>query len=82
MADALRLVEHFKLSLDDFRKEHCDRDEEGKLALKQHQDHSCVFLDDAGCTINAVKPEQCSGFPMTWRDSESFDYCEGIRQLT
>ncbi|MDG2123151.1 MAG: YkgJ family cysteine cluster protein [Verrucomicrobiales bacterium] len=37
------------------------------LALEDHPDGACIFLDGNSCTIQPVKPGQCRGFPNTWR---------------
>lgn len=36
------------------------------LALKEQADGSCIFLQDDGCAVHAVKPEQCKDFPSRW----------------
>lgn len=36
------------------------------LSIIERDDHSCIMLENGGCRINDVKPEQCKGFPNTW----------------
>jgi Fe-S-cluster containining protein len=36
------------------------------LALKANSDHSCIFLKDKDCLVQAVKPQQCKDFPNRW----------------
>ncbi len=33
------------------------------LSLKEQENGNCIFLTDAGCRINSVKPRQCLEFP-------------------
>jgi len=37
------------------------------LALTDQPDGACIFLDGHGCRIQQVKPDQCRGFPNTWK---------------
>lgn len=37
------------------------------LSLIEKEDGACIFLTDAGCKINLVKPLQCRQFPKEWR---------------
>jgi Fe-S-cluster containining protein len=39
------------------------------LSLVEKQDGACIFLTDAGCSINPVKPLQCRDFPQRWKFS-------------
>jgi len=64
--------EHF---IQDHTRLHADRN---GLALLDQPDGSCAMLDGRDCTINAVKPEQCSGFPNTWNFSGWREVCEAI----
>jgi Fe-S-cluster containining protein len=37
------------------------------LSLTEQGNGACVFLQrGGGCRVQAVKPEQCRGFPVTW----------------
>ncbi len=36
------------------------------LSLIENADHSCVMLENGGCRINPVKPQQCRDFPNHW----------------
>jgi uncharacterized protein len=50
------------------------------LALLEQPDGACAFLSEEGlCGINAVKPEQCKGFPYAWRYADMESICEGWR---
>ena len=48
------------------------------LSLIEKPNEECVFLDGINCTIQAVKPHQCSGFPNTWNFPGWQKYCEAI----
>jgi Fe-S-cluster containining protein len=36
------------------------------LALKDQADGACIFLEQGGCRVQAVKPRQCREFPNRW----------------
>ena len=36
------------------------------LALVEKANGECVFFEEGGCAVQAVKPRQCAGFPNTW----------------
>lgn len=36
------------------------------LALQDHPDGSCIFLEGGNCRIQPVKPQQCRDFPNLW----------------
>lgn len=48
------------------------------LTLKERDDGSCIFLEDASCSVNPAKPSQCSGFPNTWNFPGWRSQCEAI----
>jgi Fe-S-cluster containining protein len=48
------------------------------LALEENADGGCVFLEGKNCRINAVKPDQCAGFPNTWNFPGWRDICEAV----
>lgn len=49
------------------------------LSLSEKPDGSCVFLESANsCRIQAVKPEQCRGFPNRWRFDGWREVCEAV----
>ncbi len=37
-----------------------------QLALLEHADGSCLFLEGDRCKVYEVRPEQCCSFPYTW----------------
>jgi uncharacterized protein len=37
------------------------------LSLIEKENNDCIFLTDAGCSINSVKPRQCLEFPVKWK---------------
>lgn len=54
------------------------RPERDGLALTDQADGSCVFLDGQDCQIQAVKPEQCRGFPNAWNFPGWREVCKAI----
>lgn len=52
------------------------REDRRGLVLKDHEDGSCILLEDGGCRVHAVKPDQCRGFPNTWRFEGFQEICE------
>ena len=48
------------------------------LALIDKANGECVFLDGRECRIQAVKPEQCRGFPNTWNFPGWQTVCEAL----
>jgi len=38
-----------------------------QLALNDHSDGSCSFLEGDRCTVYEARPEQCRSFPFAWR---------------
>jgi Fe-S-cluster containining protein len=80
-ADEVRLAEHLGLALSVFRERYCIEEWSGAHILQDHaESDACIFLDEATnrCTVHAVKPEQCVGFPFKWRAPDFFETCEGF----
>lgn len=48
------------------------------LTLIEKPDGECIFLDGIDCTIQAVKPDQCAGFPNRWNFPGWREQCEAI----
>jgi len=48
------------------------------LALIDHEDDSCIFLEGNDCVVNDFKPTQCRGFPNEWNFPGWQDECEAI----
>ncbi len=48
------------------------------LTLIEKTNHECIFLEGNDCTINAVKPAQCRGFPNDWNFPGWHQVCEAI----
>ena len=48
------------------------------LALTETGTGACVFLEGKDCAIQAVKPDQCKGFPNKWNFPGWRDVCEAI----
>jgi Fe-S-cluster containining protein len=48
------------------------------LALTERATGACVFLEGNDCSIQAVKPHQCKGFPNTWNFPGWREVCEAI----
>jgi Fe-S-cluster containining protein len=64
-----RIASHLGLEVREFTRQYTrlTRDRSG-LSLKEHPDHSCIFLGgDGACGIQGAKPRQCRSFPVYWR---------------
>ena len=48
------------------------------LSLIDKPNGECHFLDGKECTIQPVKPFQCSGFPNRWNFPGWRDVCEAV----
>jgi Fe-S-cluster containining protein len=48
------------------------------LALIDHPDGACIFLEGHNCRVQPVKPIQCRGFPNVWNFPGWRDVCEAI----
>lgn len=51
------------------------------LALIDKPNGECAFLDGRDCTLQAVKPGQCRGFPNTWNFPGWRETCEAVPVL-
>lgn len=79
--EAERMAEYLGMLVYDFTDQFCDVVNRRRLVLKKSPDEVCVFLENAGCRIQAVKPQQCRDFPAKWRTVKSFEYCQGLKEL-
>jgi len=78
-AEIERIAAYLGLDPDEFVNRHTElRADRRGLTLKEHPDGSCLFLDGIDCSIQPVKPEQCSGFPNQWNFPGWQDRCEAI----
>ncbi len=79
-AEVERIAEHLGLALEDFiaRYTHLNANRTG-LSLIEAPDGACIFLEGKNhCRIQAVKPEQCAGFPNLWRFPGWREVCEAV----
>ena len=65
----------------EFINQFCELFDRRKLVLKKYEDESCIFLKENGCSVYSVRPQQCRDFPVKWRTTRSFNYCEGLKAL-
>ena len=49
-----------------------------QLALIDHEDGSCSFLEGDRCRVYEARPEQCRNFPFTWSVPEG---CPALDEL-
>ena len=78
-ADLSRIAEFLGMSGWDFIQRHTRlRPDRLGLSLLEHPDGSCEFLDGMDCRIQAVKPEQCRGFPNEWNFPGWREVCEAV----
>ena len=86
--DVRRLMAGLGLDFSTFISRYCrlvDMGEHHSLSLRERSDHSCIFWEDAGCTVYDARPIQCSTYPF-WSSilrsadnwSEEAQYCPGI----
>ena len=48
------------------------------LALIDKPNGECIFLEGRDCSVQAVKPQQCSDFPNKWNFPGWREVCEAI----
>jgi Fe-S-cluster containining protein len=58
----------------------------GPDGSSRRREQWCIFLERGedglyGCRVNAVKPDQCAGFPARWRNEDTLRTCAGLRRL-
>jgi len=51
---------------------------DGLALIDKGDSHECIFLDGRDCSIQAVKPVQCAGFPNTWNFPGWREVCEAV----
>jgi uncharacterized protein len=75
-----KIADYMQMDPEDFLEKYVEVTEDGdQLTLISQENHACIFLDEKNaCSINAVKPDQCSGFPNTWFFKGWRDMCEAI----
>ena len=74
--EAKTIAEYLNTDIYDFTDKYCKIVERKKLALKdKHGENTCIFLNENGCMIYDVRPEQCKKFPYNWSNGELPDRC-------
>ncbi len=79
--EAERIAKYLKLPLYDFTDQYCEVIDRRRLVLKKSENEICVMLENEGCKVHPVKPDQCREFPYRWHTPASWDYCVGLRGL-
>lgn len=85
-SDIARAARQLGITEAEFARDFCIHGADGYI-LKDQDDEarSCIFLTEEnglfGCRIHPAKPEQCTGFPFTWRPRNAINYCQGLRAL-
>lgn len=51
------------------------------LALKDKENGECIFLEQNGCAVQPVKPQQCRDFPNLWNFPGFEKVCHAIPKL-
>ncbi|NLT69657.1 MAG: YkgJ family cysteine cluster protein [Verrucomicrobiaceae bacterium] len=78
-AELDRIADFLGMSLHDFIAEYTDlRLNRNGLTLIEKPNHECIFLDGIDCRIQAVKPDQCAGFPNQWNFPGWRKSCEAV----
>ena len=71
------IADFLEMPLDSFVERYTKlRENRQGLTLIEKPNDECIFLDGIDCTINAVKPDQCRGFPNTWNFPGWRQVCE------
>ncbi|MFZ4598443.1 MAG: YkgJ family cysteine cluster protein [Terrimicrobiaceae bacterium] len=78
-ADITAISSHLGISESEFIQEFTRlRPGRDGLALTDHEDGACIFLDGRDCRIQPVKPGQCRSFPNGWNFPGWRDVCEAL----
>ncbi len=78
-ADVAAIAGHLGMDEHTFIQTHTRlRPNRDGLALIDHPDGSCIFLQGRDCAIQPVKPSQCRDFPNGWNFPGWRDVCEAI----
>jgi uncharacterized protein len=83
-AEIAQLAGFFGISEHEFiqRYTRVTQDRRG-LALADKVNGECIFLDGNDCSVQAVKPRQCKGFPNLWNFPGFEEVCHAIpREVT
>ncbi len=71
------IAAYLELELDDFIERFTRlRTDRNGLSIIERPNHECSMLENGGCKIHAVKPDQCRGFPNKWSFPGWQDVCE------
>ncbi len=74
--ETAQIAEWLKMPEHDFIEQctriHSDRN---SLSILEKENDECLFLQDGGCLINPVKPQQCRDFPNKWNFPGWRDHC-------
>ena len=75
-----RIADFLGISVESFTDRFTIMTEDRKnLSIIEGADGACYFLNEKGCAINAVKPDQCRKFPYTWNFFGWREKCEMTR---
>jgi Fe-S-cluster containining protein len=78
-AEIAQLAAFKQLSEHDFIQQFTRlRHDRAGLALIDHPDGSCIFLENGGCAVQPVKPRQCRDFPNQWTFEGAELECKAI----
>ncbi len=76
------MAAHLSLDLLDFTARYTQLAPDRKgLCLEDGEGEDCIFLEESGCRVQAVKPGQCRRFPHTWQNPDSLEICPALRAL-
>ena len=66
--DIKRLANYLKISETIFIEKYTTlAPNRNQLTLIDHEDGSCIFLQEDRCKVYQARPEQCRNFPFTWQ---------------
>lgn len=78
-AEIAEIAKHLEISETEFLDQYTElRPDRKGLTLISREDHSCIFLEGKNhCTIQEVKPQQCSEFLVKWFPKPE-DNCDAV----
>jgi Fe-S-cluster containining protein len=76
-AEITRMAAHLQVSENDFIQRYTKLrlDRQG-LSLMDKPTGECIFLEDNGCLVQPVKPQQCRDFPNLWNFKGAEKQCK------
>ncbi|MGJ8655235.1 MAG: YkgJ family cysteine cluster protein [Akkermansiaceae bacterium] len=75
--EVMEIAKYLEMDEDDFIQKFTRlRMNRNGLSLIERENHECIMLENDKCTIQAVKPFQCKGFPNRWNFKDWQKVCQ------